>query len=239
MQDRHPVGDSLDKSHVVLHHHQGVLSGQRTKQLRCIFGFRIGHAGRWLIKQQQMRLLHQQHADLKELFLAMGKQPRLAVAFAVKTQQAQHLIQSIVLFTAQPGAQAGPHRFISLHRQGEIFRHRQRFEDRRLLKLAPDALAGDGHRFEGGQIHRLVIDRFAALRPGFAGDHVHQGGLARAVGADHTAQLADANRQRQVRQRPETVKANVNVLQLQYRVGLRTKAIAGQLAGKQSFIRLH
>jgi ABC-type uncharacterized transport system ATPase subunit len=34
---------------------------------------------------------------------------------AVKTQQAQHLIQSIVLFTAQPGAQAGPHRFISLH----------------------------------------------------------------------------------------------------------------------------
>ena len=232
MQDRHPVGDGLDKSHVVLHHHQGVLSSQGTKQLRRILRFRIGHAGRRLIKQQQMRLLHQQHADLKKLFLTMGQQTGLAVALAVKTQQAQHLIQPIVLFAAYPGAQAGPHRFIPLHRQGEIFRHRQRFEDRRLLKLAPDALAGDGHRVKSGQIHRLVIERFAALRPGLAGDHVHQGGLARPVGADHTAQFADAYRQRQIRQRPETVKADVDVLQLQHRIGLFAKAIAGQLAGK-------
>ena len=184
-----------------------------------------------------MRLLHQQHADLKKLFLTMGQQTGLAVALAVKTQQAQHLIQPIVLFAAHPGAQAGPHRFIPLHRQGEIFRHRQRFEDRRLLKLAPDALAGDGRRLqrgqvESGQIHRLVIDRFAALRPGLAGDHVHQGGLARPVGADHAAQFADAYRQRQIRQRPETVKADVDVLQLQHRIGLFAKAIAGQLAGK-------
>lgn len=59
-----------------------------------------------------MRLLHQQHADLKKLFLTMGQQTGLAVALAVKTQQAQHLIQPIVLFAAHPGAQAGPHRFI-------------------------------------------------------------------------------------------------------------------------------
>jgi hypothetical protein len=55
---------------------------------------------------------------------------------------------------------------------------------------------------EGLFTRQLPGDRFRAQT-----DPVLQ---ARAVGADHTAQLADAYRQRQVRQRPETVKANVN-----------------------------
>lgn len=52
-------------------------------------------------------------------------------------------------------------------------------------------------------------------------------------------QFADAYYQRRIRQCSETVKADVDILQSQYRIGLFVKAIAGQLAGGQSFIRLY
>ncbi|MCY1451418.1 hypothetical protein D9M71_682850 [compost metagenome] len=65
------VGNAADKAHVMLHHHQRVLAGQPLEQFGGEFGLGIGHAGHRLVQQQQLRLLHQQHADLQKLLLPM------------------------------------------------------------------------------------------------------------------------------------------------------------------------
>ncbi|MNN94226.1 hypothetical protein D3C81_2128140 [compost metagenome] len=81
------IGDGFNKAHVVLDHHQGVLSGKRAKQLCRIFGFCIRHPGGRLIEQQQMRLLHQQHADFQKLLLPVRKHPGAPVALGAQAQQ--------------------------------------------------------------------------------------------------------------------------------------------------------
>ncbi len=99
-----------------------------------------------------MRLLHQQHADLKKLLLSVGEQARPAMTLGTEAEQAQHLVDPVFLLAVQPGAQAGPHGFIPFHRQLKVFPHRQSFKHRRLLKLATDTLTGNGDRIEGGEI---------------------------------------------------------------------------------------
>ncbi|MNR01919.1 hypothetical protein D3C85_1177480 [compost metagenome] len=74
MQHRDVVGNRADEAHVVFHHHQRVLAGQALEQLGGEFGFSVGHARHRLIEQQQLRVLHQQHADLQELLLTVGQQ---------------------------------------------------------------------------------------------------------------------------------------------------------------------
>ncbi len=65
--------------------------------------------------------------------------------------------------------------------------------------LRPMPARADVHRRHPGQIDGLIVGyRLAAVRPGLAGDHVHQRGFAGAVGADHAAQFADADLQRQI-----------------------------------------
>ncbi|MNC84295.1 hypothetical protein D3C75_1387770 [compost metagenome] len=57
-----------------------MLARQSTKQLGGVFGFGVGHASGGFIEQQQMRFLHQQHADFQKLLLPVGQQPGLAVS---------------------------------------------------------------------------------------------------------------------------------------------------------------
>ncbi|MCY1457930.1 hypothetical protein D9M71_752650 [compost metagenome] len=52
------VGDRADKAHVMLDHHQRVLTGQAPEQFGGELGFGIGHASHRLIEQQQLRVLH-------------------------------------------------------------------------------------------------------------------------------------------------------------------------------------
>ena len=44
------------------------------EQLGGALGFLVGHAGHRLVEQQQLRVLHQQHADLQPLLLAVAQQ---------------------------------------------------------------------------------------------------------------------------------------------------------------------
>ena len=43
-------------------------------------GLVVGHAGDRLVEQQQLRLLHQQHADLEPLLLPVRQQPGGTIA---------------------------------------------------------------------------------------------------------------------------------------------------------------
>ena len=48
-------------------------AGEREQQLGGALGFLRRHAGDRLVDQQQLRLLHQQHADLEPLLLAVRR----------------------------------------------------------------------------------------------------------------------------------------------------------------------
>ena len=162
----------------------------------------------------------------------MRKQPGAAVALAAKAQQNQHLIDSVALFTVEFCPQARPDGFIGFHGDLQVFPHRQRFKNRGLLEFTPDPLAGNGRRLQRGQVDGLIVNRPAALWPRFAGDDVHQRGFTSAVRANHAAQLAHADIQREIGQGLKSIKIDVNGLKLQHRVGLFTVTIARQLAGK-------
>ena len=68
-------------------------------------------------------------------------------------------------------------------------------EHGRLLELAADAGLRDLRLGQARQIDGLAEERSARVRPRLAGDDIHHRGLARAVGADHAAQLAGVDRQ--------------------------------------------
>ncbi|MCY1444863.1 hypothetical protein D9M71_613520 [compost metagenome] len=63
--------------------------------------------------------------------------------------------------------------------------------------------------------------------PGLAGDHVHQGGLAGAVGADDAAQFANADVQVQCVQGLETIEADADVFQGQDGAMTHVQDLAG------------
>ena len=132
---------------------------------------------------------------------------------------------AIFLLATQASPQAGPHRLVGFLRQLQVFEHAQGFEHRRLLELATDAGLGDLHFAHLRQVEGFTEPGLAVTGPGLAGDHVHQRGLARAVGADDAAQFADADVQVQIVQRLETIEADADVFQGQ------DGAVAGVQAG--------
>ena len=59
----------------MLDDHQRVLALEAHEQFGSALGLVVGHAGDGFVQQQQLRVLHQQHADFQPLFLAVGEQP--------------------------------------------------------------------------------------------------------------------------------------------------------------------
>ncbi len=71
MQNSHRARDGAHKVHVVLDNHDRVFAGERIEELGGALGFLRGHAGHGLIDEQQPWILHEQHADLEPLLLAV------------------------------------------------------------------------------------------------------------------------------------------------------------------------
>lgn len=88
-------------------------------------------------------------------------------------------------------------------------------KDRRSLELASDPGQRDlmfGHL---RQIQAITEKYRAAVRSGFAGNHVHQGGFPGAVGADDAAQFAGIKIQGQIVQSFEAVEADGELFDVQ------------------------
>src|SRR6185369_16138757 len=93
-------------------------------------------------------ILHQQHADLQPLLLAMGQAARRLPGFVRKRYKPKHLGYAVALLARQPCEEdrEGPAR--GFQRQFQILEDRQPLEDRGLLELAADAEIGDGDLIE-------------------------------------------------------------------------------------------
>jgi len=137
------VGDLADKAHIVFDDHQGVLVGKLQKKLGRGISFGIGHAGDGLIKKQQFRFLHKQHADLQPLLLAVREQTSRTSKFGLEPDAFERRVDAVTLFAGKLRFEARPDRFIGLHRQFQIVVNAHGFEHGRLLELAADARLRD------------------------------------------------------------------------------------------------
>ena len=199
----------------MLHHHQRVLALEGQEQLGRARGFVIGHAGHRFVEQQQLGLLHQQHADLQPLLLAVAEHAGLAVNFAGQVDGVQDAGQPVALRAVEPEEQGVLHALVRLERQLQVLEHRQLLEHRGLLELAANPQLGDLRLVVAQQVDGGAEEHRAFVGPGLAGDDVHHRGLACAIGADDAAQLARRNVQVQAVDGLEAVEADVHIFQVQ------------------------
>jgi hypothetical protein len=106
VQHRHALGNRSDESHIVLHHHDRVFARQRRQKLGRALDFVRCHACDRLVDQKQFRVLHQQHADFEPLLLAVRQDPSRRLALLREADDAQHLVDSLVLRRRDAGAQS-------------------------------------------------------------------------------------------------------------------------------------
>src|SRR6266568_2593990 len=110
-------------------------------------------------------------------------------------------------------------------RELEILEHRVPLEHGRLLELAADAGVGDLGLGHLGEIDRLPEEGAPGVGLGLAGDDIHHRRLAGAVRPDHAAQFAHIDQQRQVVQRPESVEAHTDAVEVQDALMRRVEAL--------------
>src|SRR5690606_34249097 len=94
--------------------------------------------------------------------------------------------------------QAVPHPALAGEGQFEIVEHAQGLDHRGLLEFAADTHVGDFRLAVAGQIHLVAEIHLPLIGAGLAGDDVHHGGLAGAVGADDGPQFAGLDHQVEV-----------------------------------------
>ena len=215
----------------MLHHHQRVFALEAQKQLGGALGFLVGHAGHWFIQQQQLGVLHQQHADLQPLLLAVAQVAGLPTHTVSQVDGVQDLCQPVPLGRVQLEEHGGFDALIRLQGQLQVLEHRELLKHRGLLELAPNAQLRDLGFFVAQQIDGAAKKHGAAVGPGFTGDDVHHRGLARAIGADDATQLAGRDIEAQAIDGFEAVKTHVHVFQVEDApVGHIYLALAGQAA---------
>ena len=177
-------------------------------------GLLVGHARHRLVHQQQLGVLHHDHADLEPLLLAVGEPARPLRRRGRRDRWSRG--------SRRPGVRWAPssraRRVASTPLLGRasdssrFSRTRQVREDGRRLELAPDPEAGDLVLPQPDQLGVLAEDHAARRRLHLARDHVEQRGLARSVGPDHHAQLLVVHEEVQLVERLEAVEVDGDVL---------------------------
>ena len=127
----------------MLDEHQRVIAGERKKQLGAAQRLVVGHAGDGLVEQQQLRLLHQQHADLEPLLLAMRQETRGTLRLRGQLDRIENGIDPASRGRIELRGQCRPNALVVLARELQILEHRVPLEHRRLLEFPPDAAIGD------------------------------------------------------------------------------------------------
>ena len=166
-------------------------------------------------QQQQLRLLRQQHADLQPLLLAVAKIGGEHVAPVAEANDAEDLIDALGRRGRRPAEERRCRAARTGHRQFEVVAHRMALEDGRLLELAADAERGNGRLVKTSQVDGTVEIDVAGIRPRLAGDHVHHGGLAGAIGADDGTHLARLDDQRERVQRLEAIEGDGDAVEVE------------------------
>ena len=185
----------LDELHVVLDHHQRMLALERQEQLGGALGLLVGHAGHRLVEQQQLRVLHQQHADLQPLLLAVRQQAGDASALSFRWISVRVRRCGRAAVVDKLRKQRRPHAACRPSARARGSRTRVSCSNTvGFWNLRPMPTCAICASAQAQQVDGRAEERRARVGPRLAGDHVHHRRLAGAVGADDAAQLAGVDR---------------------------------------------
>ena len=225
--------DGADELHVVLDHQHRAVARDLDQQRAGARGLLLGHAGHRLVHQQQLGVLGHHHADLQPLLLAVGQHAGLPQGLGLEADALQRLADAPPLVgrvRARP--QSGEDALAAaLERELDVVPHREVDEDGRRLELAADAEGGDLVLAERGEVGAAAEDHAAVLGLHPTRDHVEQGRLAGAVGADHHAQLPPVHEEVQAVEGLEALVGDGHVLQVDDRLAHAVVSLARSRCG--------
>ncbi len=171
----------------------GAAARDRLEQAHGLHALARAHAGERLVEQQQAGRAGEREADLQAALLAVGELRDRRVAALREVHEFQrgldllvepaHRAQAAQQVEAEFAAQCGE------RGDGHVLAHRQAVEQLvDLVALGEAELAHVGHAL-AGDVLAAKADAPGAGRH-FAGEHLEERGLARAVRADDAAHLA-------------------------------------------------
>src|SRR3984957_17063234 len=179
IEDSDLAGNHADELHVVFHHDERLGLIDVAHELDRSQHLLIGHAGSRLVKQHEIRIGRQHHAEFDPLTLPMRKLADNARCDGGQADALEHSLDS------------GPRLRPAMHaRCGEpqILAHRQAVKDTRHLRLDAHAPPRDLVWFGACYIPSTYENR-AGCGLELAGQHLEEGAFAGPVGADQTTQL--------------------------------------------------
>ena len=193
-----------------------MLAFERQEQLGRALGLLVGHAGHRLVEQQQLGVLHQQHADLEPLLLAVAQAARRCAAPRAQVDQrraprrcgraARRSGATTATARTRRSAASASSRFSNTLSSS----YTVGFWNLRPMPIC--AISGSVRRSRSMVEPKNTLPASGRVLPVM---HVHHRRLAGAVGADDAAQLAHVDRERQRVQRLEAVEADGDVFQVQ------------------------
>lgn len=188
VQHRDPAPEGAHELHVVLDHDDGVAAGQGSEQRHGVLDLLMRHPRDRLVEEQEPRGLHEQHPDLEPLLLAVGERPGAPLAgprqAVIASTSSMHSRASLPRRATKVGhtallAWSASHRFSNTVWCSNTV-------GRWNLRPIPTVPISGSERLE---IDVVAKTGRTVLRPGLAGDDVHERGLARPVRPDQTPQL--------------------------------------------------
>src|SRR5258705_11867878 len=117
VQHRHLACDARDEGHVVLDHDQRMRAGEREEELRGTLRFLVAHACDRLAEAEGLRLLHEEHADLEPLLLAVREQPGGTIRGIGQANPREGRGDAVALLGGELREERLPHAFVGLHRE--------------------------------------------------------------------------------------------------------------------------
>ncbi len=106
VQHHDAPGNGSNEGHIVLDNHHRVLARQRQQEFGRALDLVRRHAGHRLVHQQQLRVLHQQHADFEPLLLAVREDSSQCIALLREADDVEDLVDSLMLRRAKCGRAA-------------------------------------------------------------------------------------------------------------------------------------
>src|SRR5581483_10240433 len=166
------------------------------------------------------------------LLLPVRQRAGEPAAMGGKPDGAEDLADAVDVAVGLP-EQVAQYGAVAFERQQDVVLDRVVVEDGRLLELAADAELGNGRLVLGGEVDTALVEQHVAdVRPGLAGDDVHHGGLAGAVGADDGAHLAGSQLERQIVEGAEAVEADGDAIEIEQAVSDRRRLRQGSIHGQ-------
>src|SRR6516164_5260515 len=207
------------ESHVVLDHDYGAVAIDLLEEFGGLPRLGIGHARNRLVDEKKLGLLRQQHADLEPLLLTVRQRAGDAVAHRRQPDGFEDAVDAASLFFALAPEQSLARAPVALQREADIVLDRVHIEHGRLLELAANAKERDLGLVEAREIVGAIEVDLAGVGSGFAGDHIHHGGLAGTVGTDDGTHLSGLDGEGEIVERAEAVERHGDAVEIEKRRG--------------------